>query len=87
MNLAAIQPGRTYRSPAGTRTVLGFTDSRGRKGAQDGVRYRVDDGRGSGREYTMTTRAFARWATEEVTPETVAEEQRDGAAADLPPAA
>ena len=76
---ADIQPGRTYvRTAAGPdgapresrRTVLSDADMRGTgQRDRDTLTYRVDAGRGVGRAYVCTRKAFAAWATADVTPD------------------
>ena len=68
---ADIQPGRTYSGNlGGRRTVLSDADMRGTgQRDRDTLTYRVDAGRGVGRAYVCTRKAFAAWATADVTPD------------------
>ena len=68
MHPTQITEGTTYTNGRDQRRVVGFTNSRHRKGAQDSVRYVVVGGRGTGHEFLCLRTTFARWATALATP-------------------
>jgi len=78
-----IVPGASYANAAGdVRRVLSDADIRGPAAQardRDTLQYVVERGRGAGREFSMTRKAFARWAAAQVA---VPEVATDGARLD-----